>query len=99
MGPAIAENPYHHHTIRTSLTRNLHACFPEVRDEIACAFDDVLQLHDFGEEMLTRIFINSHNFYIMRVSEWKFVPMLPTIMAVVARVSNRIFVGLPLCMY
>ncbi|KAJ7860750.1 cytochrome P450 [Mycena leptocephala] len=70
------KNPYHQHTIRSSLTRNLHARFPEVRDEIACAFDDVLQLHD---------------------SEWKSFPALQTIMAVVARVSNRLFVGLPLC--
>jgi hypothetical protein len=51
MGRQIAENPYHQHTIRTSLTRNLHARFPEVRDEIACAFDDILQLHDSGEEV------------------------------------------------
>ncbi|KAJ7888872.1 cytochrome P450 [Mycena olivaceomarginata] len=76
IGRAIGENPYHQITIRTSLTRNLHACFPEVRDEIACAFEDVLQL---------------------RGSEWKSLPMMPTIMDVVARVSNRLFVGLPLC--
>ncbi|KAJ7192114.1 cytochrome P450 [Mycena pura] len=76
IGRPIVENPYHQNTIRTSLTRNLHARFPEVRDEIACAFDEVLQLHD---------------------SEWKWLPALHTIMAVVARVSNRLFVGLPLC--
>ncbi|KAJ7659845.1 cytochrome P450 [Mycena rosella] len=76
MGRALAENPYHQHTIRTSLTRNLHRCFPDVRDEIVCAFDEVLQLQG---------------------SEWKALPVLPTTMAVVARVSNRLFVGLPLC--
>ncbi|KAJ7933063.1 cytochrome P450 [Mycena leptocephala] len=62
--------------IRTSLTRNLHACFPDVRDEIVCAFNDVLQLQG---------------------SEWKTLPVLPTTMSIVARVSNRLFVGLPLC--
>ncbi|KAF8209541.1 cytochrome P450 [Mycena galopus ATCC 62051] len=76
IGPPIVENPYHQHTIRTSLTRNLHARFPEVRDEIACAFEEVLQLQG---------------------SEWKSLPALHTAMAVVARVSNRLFVGLPLC--
>ncbi|KAJ7119729.1 cytochrome P450 [Mycena epipterygia] len=76
MGRALAENPYHQNTIRTSLTRNLHRCFPDVRDEIVYAFDDVLQLQG---------------------SEWKALPMLPTTMGVVARVSNRLFVGLPLC--
>ncbi|KAJ7882345.1 cytochrome P450 [Mycena olivaceomarginata] len=76
VGRAIAENHYHQHTIRTGLTRNLHACFPRVKEEIACAFDDVLQLHG---------------------SEWKSIPVLPMIMAVVSRVSNRLFVDLPLC--
>ncbi|KAJ7022191.1 cytochrome P450 [Mycena alexandri] len=76
IGAAISDNPYHHRTIRTSLTRNLHACFPDVRDEIICAFNDVLRVES---------------------SEWKTLPVLPIIMAVVARVSNRIFVGLPLC--
>ncbi|KAJ7101571.1 cytochrome P450 [Mycena belliarum] len=76
MGRAIATNAYHIHAIRTSLTRNLHRCFPDVRDEIVCAFDDILQLQG---------------------SEWKAVTVLPTSMAIVARVSNRLFLGLPLC--
>ncbi|KAJ7149211.1 cytochrome P450 [Mycena crocata] len=76
MGGAIAENPYHQTTIRTSLTRNLGRCFPDIRDEIFCAFDDVLKLEG---------------------SDWKTLPVLPTIMGIVARVSNRLFVGLPLC--
>ncbi|KAJ7241340.1 cytochrome P450 [Mycena haematopus] len=76
MGRDLMDNPYHLHAIRTTLTRNLHACFPDVRDEIICAFDDVLQLQG---------------------SEWKSFPVLPSMRAIVARVSNRLFVGLPLC--
>ncbi|KAF7367748.1 hypothetical protein MSAN_00838700 [Mycena sanguinolenta] len=76
MGHEILENLYHLDVIRTSLARNLHSCFPEVRDEIICAFDEVLQLQG---------------------SEWKSHPILPTMMTIVARVSNRLFVGLPLC--
>ncbi|KAJ7455001.1 cytochrome P450 [Mycena galericulata] len=30
-------------------------------------------------------------------TEWKMVPVLPSIMQIVARTSNRLFVGLPLC--
>ncbi|KAJ7774437.1 cytochrome P450 [Mycena olivaceomarginata] len=71
-----AKDPYHHHAIRTTLTRNLHACFPDVKDEIVCAFNDVLR---------------------PRGSECKALPVLPTMMVIVARVSNRLFVGLPLC--
>ncbi|KAF7367730.1 hypothetical protein MSAN_00836900 [Mycena sanguinolenta] len=76
MGREIVENHYHMDLVRTTLTRNLHKCFPDVRDEIICAFDDVLELEG---------------------SEWKSYPVLPTMMTIVARVSNRLFVGLPLC--
>ncbi|KAJ7791749.1 hypothetical protein B0H14DRAFT_188364 [Mycena olivaceomarginata] len=76
LGRDISENPYHLQVVRSTLTRNLHVCFPDVRDEIVCAFDDVLQLQG---------------------SDWKTLPVLPTMMAIVARVSNRLFVGLPLC--
>ncbi|KAJ6548532.1 cytochrome P450 [Mycena capillaripes] len=74
--PEVVMNPYHGAAIRASLTRNLGRCFPEVRDEIVHAFDDVLGLKD---------------------NEWKLVQVLPAILQVVARTSNRLFVGLPLC--
>ncbi|KAJ7835038.1 hypothetical protein B0H13DRAFT_1507483, partial [Mycena leptocephala] len=76
MGRAIAEDPYHQQTIRTSLTRNLHTRFPDIKDEIICSFKDVLQLQG---------------------SEWTSLPVLFTTMSIVSRVSNRLFVGLPLC--
>ncbi|KAF7367745.1 hypothetical protein MSAN_00838400 [Mycena sanguinolenta] len=76
MGREIVENQYHFDVVRTTLSRNLHKCFPDVRDEIICAFDDVLELEG---------------------SEWKSYPVLPTMMTIVARVNNRLFVGLPLC--
>ncbi|KAJ7649598.1 cytochrome P450 [Mycena rosella] len=76
MGPEIEDDPYHHHTIRTTLTRNLGRCFPEVRDEIVCAFDDVFRLE---------------------TEDWKIFTVFPAVMHVVARTSNRLFVGLPLC--
>ncbi|KAJ7333989.1 cytochrome P450 [Mycena albidolilacea] len=76
LGRTIAQNPYHQLTVRTSLTRNLHTRFPDVRDEIVCAFGDALQLQG---------------------SEWKAFQVLPITMDIVSRVSNRLFVGLPLC--
>jgi len=76
MGAEIKHNPYHHHTVQTTLTRNLGRCFPQVRDEIVCAFDDVLALKN---------------------EDWKSFVVLPNIMRVVARTTNRLFVGLPLC--
>nr|GAT45049.1 predicted protein [Mycena chlorophos] len=76
MGAELQENPFHLNAVRTSLTRNLHTCFPDVRDEIVCAFNDVLDVQG---------------------SDWKAVYVIPTMMNIVARISNRLFVGLPLC--
>ncbi|KAJ6570518.1 cytochrome P450 [Mycena vulgaris] len=76
MGPEIVHNPYHAIAIRGSLTRNLGKCFPQVRDEIVHAFDEVLGLPE---------------------KEWKLIDVVPALMQVVARTSNRLFIGLPLC--
>ncbi|KAJ6623269.1 cytochrome P450 [Mycena sp. CBHHK59/15] len=76
IGAEITDNPYHAVAVRGSMTRNLGRCFPQVRDEIVHAFDDVLALED---------------------KKWKLVQVQPAIMQVVARTSNRLFVGLPLC--
>ncbi|CAK5266785.1 unnamed protein product [Mycena citricolor] len=76
MGADLLNNAYHALAVRTSLTRNLGKVFPEVRDEIECAIDEVFALQD---------------------DEWKLVPVMSSLMKVVARTSNRLFVGLPLC--
>ncbi|THH31099.1 hypothetical protein EUX98_g3096 [Antrodiella citrinella] len=75
LGPAIHHNGYHIPIIRTTLTRNLGALFPDVQDELSAAFNDI----------------------IPPSKEWTKVPALATMMEVVCRTSNRIFVGLPLC--
>ncbi|KAJ7503871.1 cytochrome P450 [Mycena galericulata] len=76
IGPQMTTNPYHAPVIRGGLTRNLGRCFPQVRDEIVHAFDDVLSLES---------------------KEWKLINVLPDTMQIIARTSNRLFVGLPLC--
>lgn len=48
MGWGIEKDPYHAGVVRTSMTRNLSALFPEVRDEIVVAFDDLLPLQGKG---------------------------------------------------
>ncbi|KAJ6567199.1 cytochrome P450 [Mycena vulgaris] len=48
MGWGIEKDPYHAGVVRTSMTRNLGTLFPEVRDEIVAAFDDLLPLHGKG---------------------------------------------------
>ncbi|KAJ7667675.1 cytochrome P450 [Mycena polygramma] len=76
MGWGIVKDTYHANVVRTSVTRNLGVLFPEVRDEIVVAFDDVIPLQG---------------------NEWLTVPAFDTMMQIVCRTSNRLFVGLPLC--
>ncbi|KAJ6605583.1 cytochrome P450 [Mycena vulgaris] len=76
MGPQILNTPYHGPVLRGGLTRNLGRCFPQMRDEIVHAFEDVLFLDG---------------------NEWTPFRVLPKTMHLFARISNRVFVGLPLC--
>ncbi|EED82919.1 predicted protein [Postia placenta Mad-698-R] len=75
LGPNVASNLYHVPIVRSQLTRALPVQFPELRDEIVCAFGDAVGMPE----------------------EWKAVPAMEVVMDVVARTSNRLFVGLPLC--
>ncbi|KAJ6542513.1 cytochrome P450 [Mycena vulgaris] len=76
MGPQILNTPYHGPVLRGGLTRNLGRCFPQMRDEIVHAFEDVAFLDG---------------------NEWTPFRVLPKAMHLFARISNRVFVGLPLC--
>ena len=94
MGPELFHNTYHIEVVRSHLTRNLGTLYPEIRDEIRLAFDEVLDLRDNGE---------FYDFIFVSITEggnsdWKSVPALSAIRKVVCRTSNRLFVGLPLCM-
>lgn len=44
MGPEITANPYHQHTVRTALTRNIGRCLPQIHDEFVRAFEDEFAL-------------------------------------------------------
>jgi hypothetical protein len=48
MGWGIVKDTYHANVVRTSMTRNLSVLFPEIRDEIVVAFDDVLPTQGKG---------------------------------------------------
>jgi cytochrome P450 len=59
------------------LTRALAVRFPDIKDEIVVAFNDIIPLNE--------------------VTEWTSYHAMSTVMQIVARTSNRLFVGLPLC--
>ncbi|KAI6101683.1 cytochrome P450 [Pisolithus croceorrhizus] len=75
-GPEIGANPYHISIARIHLTRNLGLYYPDIRDEVYTAFEELLDLKD---------------------DAWKSFVATETVREIVCRVSNRTFVGLPLC--
>ncbi|KAI9571035.1 cytochrome P450 [Boletus coccyginus] len=46
MGPELLQNMYHVEIIRSHLTRSLSSLYPEIRNEVSIAFDEVLDLRD-----------------------------------------------------
>ncbi|KAF8552120.1 hypothetical protein OG21DRAFT_1524005 [Imleria badia] len=46
VGPELHHNTYHVEVIRSRLTQNLSSLYPEIRDEVSVAFDEVLDLRD-----------------------------------------------------
>ena len=51
MGPEIHHNPYHIPIVGIQLTRNIGTLYPEIREEIVAAFDDVLDLRGNGQSL------------------------------------------------
>ena len=96
MGFDVCHNPYHITVMRSQLTRNIDVLYPELRDEVVTAFDDILDLKDDGD-MFPVIKYNMS--LISDNLEWRSVPVMTTVQQIVCRASNRSFVGLPLCMY
>ncbi|KAF7349710.1 Cytochrome P450 [Mycena sanguinolenta] len=72
----VYDDPHHIQSAVMHFTRTLGRRVPEMRDEIVCAFDEILGATE---------------------KDWNPVPVLSTIMPIVSRISNRLFVGLRLC--
>ncbi|KAF8552118.1 hypothetical protein OG21DRAFT_175039 [Imleria badia] len=49
LGPELHHSTYHVEVIRSHLTQNLNTIYPEIRDGVSVAFDEVLDLRDSGE--------------------------------------------------
>ena len=96
LGSEIVTDPYNIAVIRTSLNRNLAACYPNIQDEVVQSFKDVLSLDGDGEPRTIRLH-RPLTCLCDICTEWKAVPAMKTVLRIVCTVSNRFFVGLPLC--
>jgi hypothetical protein len=92
-GVDAQEYPYHTQVTRNHLSRNLQALFPNVYDEINHSFGTIIPLDQDGKlsTFSIRLFLRAF------CAGWTKVRIYPEIMKAMCRVSNRLFVGLPLC--
>ena len=94
--PSVLADEYHVDVVKEKLTRSLPTVLPDVIDEVTIAIKDHISTREDGmtresslaEHMLTQIDCTV---------EWTSVEVLPVMQKIIARVSNRAFVGLPLC--
>ncbi|PBK74138.1 cytochrome P450 [Armillaria solidipes] len=91
LGSNIHHDPYHVDVVRSALTRNISACFPAVRDEIEVSFKDEIPE---TEGMSSASYISV---LFSLFSDWTKVHAYSSILQIVCRTTNRMFVGLPLC--
>jgi hypothetical protein len=58
LGDEVHDIPYQIAVVRSQLTRNIGKMYPEIRDEVVTAFDEVLDLRGYGgESVFTRVFL------------------------------------------
>ena len=81
--------------IRTRLTRHIATFFDDVRDEIEAAFNDLIPANTNG--LFNLHTIHTEVSHVLILTDWVSIHALPTVQSIVARVSGRVFVGLPLC--
>ena len=55
MSPRTHQNSYHGKVARTQLTRNVGTLYPELRNEITTAFDDIIDPKGNGEPVPFRV--------------------------------------------
>jgi hypothetical protein len=84
---SIAENQYHAHIIRVELTRHISEMMPSIVDELGAAMDDEILVSEGTSDL------NSSS----NVVDWTPICSYEKAVNIVARISNRVFVGLPLC--
>jgi len=83
----------HSDVVRSKLTRDIPGIFEDIYDELVLAVDDSIPAT--GEGYVTGWGEESPTF--TKNIGWVKVPLVQTLQQVVCRISNRVFVGTPLC--
>nr|VWO96215.1 Repressed by TUP1 protein 4 [Ganoderma boninense] len=94
--PAVLSDEYHVKLLQEKLTRRLPAVLPDIVDEVTAAVKVHIVTREDGRPMKYQLTTHTPT-QLFRVAEWTSVDVMPVMQDIIARVSNRAFVGLPLC--
>ena len=94
--PSVLTDEYHVEVLQEKLTRKLPALLPDVMDEVRAAVDDHIVTREDGRTINCPLAVHPLIEFDC-VAEWSCVEVTPVMQNIIARVSSRIFVGLPLC--
>jgi hypothetical protein len=83
---------YHVDVVRGPLTRGFPSRFDDIKDEIEASFKDILPAKDGTLTCQT-----SRTDSNRACTDWTPYPLLETLIPIICRTTNRLFVGLPLC--
>lgn len=86
------KDKYSTDVIRHKLTRDVAITFKDVHEELVMAMDDFIPACEDSTWQSHR-----RKGYGLQHAEWVKVPVIETLQRVVCRITNRIFVGAPLC--
>ena len=79
--------------VRSKLARNIAVIFKDVREELVMGMNDLVPIHeDSTWQSFEQRGYSSHS-----PAEWVKVSIQETMQRVICRITNRIFVGAPLC--
>ncbi len=93
MGEDTVVNAYHIGMVRSDLTKNINNILPDMHDELEQCFPEIVPMTDGALS-----FHRECAFMLILLSiEWTAVPAMAKMSQIVARVSSRIFVGVPIC--
>ena len=92
LGPQISANPYHVSLVRGKLTRSIPELLPTLYEEMVESFNRYIPATD-GLPLSCPLRFT----HLKSQIDWSSIKLYDTAANVIAQVSNRVIVGLPLC--
>ena len=95
VAPDASVDLIHIKAIREQLPRNLACLFPGLLEEVELALDEMIPAAQGGTRRCSAP--ENRGAMLSLPAGWVPVTAFPTVARIISRVSNRVFVGAPLC--